>query len=290
MIIVQLKGGLGNQMFQYAAGLSLAAHHHTNVKVDTSLLNRGDDEIGTVRYFDLQQLQLSPEVATQQEISNAHPKYPFGKLADKLKPPFRRKVFKEANYTFDPNFFEAHDHIYLKGYRQTEKYFSPITENVRKGFQFKLEAIQDVKEKASELRTINSVSIHIRRGDYSNTIVSNYHGILEKDYYQKAIDHIQMKVTDCSFYIFSDDAEWVTSNLTFSASVHIVSGLATKTHFEDFYLISQCKHQIIANSTFSWWAAWLNPNPDKIVIAPKKWFNNAPYDTRDLIPESWIKM
>jgi hypothetical protein len=290
MIIVQLKGGLGNQMFQYAAGLSLAAHHRTKVKVDISLLNQSDAEIGTVRYFDLQQLILSPEVATKEEISDVIYRNSFAGLLDKLQLPFKRRIYKEADYIFDTNYFKAQHNVYLKGYRQSEKYFAPIADKIRNGFQFKSEVVEDVQAKASELRAINSVSIHIRRGDYSNTIVRDYHGILEKDYYQKAIDHVQTTVPNCSFYIFSDDAEWVNSNLVFTTPFEIISGRSTKTHFEDFYLISQCKHQIIANSTFSWWAAWLNPNRAKIVIAPKKWFNKAPYDTTDLIPENWIKM
>ncbi len=290
MIIVQLKGGLGNQMFQYAAGLSLAANHGTKLKVDVSLLNEADAEIGTVRYFDLQQLQLSPEIATKEEISNIEPGSLFTILMEKIKPAFKRRIYKEADYTFDTNFFSAKDNIYLKGYRQSEKYFSPIKDQIRRGFQFNNEVIKAVAAKASELKSLNSVSIHIRRGDYSNPIVRNYHGILGAAYYQQAIRYMESNVSECQFYIFSDDPEWVKTNLKFDAPVQIVSGVETKNHFEDFYLISQCKHQVIANSTFSWWAAWLNPNPDKIVIAPEKWFNNAPYDTRDLIPESWIKM
>jgi hypothetical protein len=290
MIIVQLKGGLGNQMFQYAAGLALAAHHRTKLKVDVSLLNEADAEIGTVRYFDLQQLQLPPEIATKKEISSIIPGSFFTTLLDKIQPAFKRKIYKECDYTFDVNFFKSQDNIYLKGYRQSEKYFSSIQDHIKNGFQFKNEVIKEVTGKASELKSLNSVSIHIRRGDYSNPIVSNYHGILDAAYYQRAIRYIESNVSDCHFYIFSDNPEWVKTNLTFNAPVQIISGVFTKTHFEDFYLISQCKHQVIANSTFSWWAAWLNPNPGKIVVAPKKWFNNAPYDTRDLIPESWIRM
>ncbi len=235
-------------------------------------------------------MKLEPEVAIKDEIATIKSANLFTTLSDKIKLPYKRRIYKEADYTFDNNFFKTNDNIYLKGYRQSEKYFLPIKNKIRECFQFKSETIQDVKEKASELKSANSVAIHIRRGDYSNTVVKDYHGILEKEYYQKAIDYIQSKINDCSFFIFSDDVDWVKNSLVFNASVQIISNQFTKTHFEDFYLISQCKHQIIANSTFSWWAAWLNPNPNKIVIAPKKWFNNAPYDTKDLIPESWIKM
>lgn len=290
MIIVQLKGGLGNQLFQYAAGLSLAAHHGTKLKVDTSLLNTGDAEIGTWRGFDLQQLQLEPEVATQQEIDAVLPKNLAQKITDKLKPPYKRKVYREASFRFDPHFFEAASHIYLKGYRQSEKYFESIATEIRNGFMLKDAVIDNVAEYGRQLRAANSVSIHIRRGDYTNKQVSDFHGILDETYYQNAIRHMESAMPGCRFYIFSDAPDWVNENLNFNSPVELLSGDRSRTHFEDFHLVSCCRHHVIANSTFSWWAAWLNENPGKIVIAPKNWFNKAGHDTSDLIPEGWVRL
>lgn len=290
MIIVQLKGGFGNQLFQYAAALGLAAHHRTGVKVDITALNKRDDEIMTYRSFDLQALKADPAAATENEINKVKQQaFPFN-LIDKLRPPHRRKIYKESSFYFDPHFFNAGDDIYLKGYRQSEKYFANIREEIIAGFQLKTEFIEPVKEKAALLASEKSIALHIRRGDYTNTVVRDYHGILDPGYYQQAIEFLETQMGDCRFYVFTDDQSWVEQSLVFSRPAEMVSGKISHSHFEDFYLMSQCKHQVIANSTFSWWAAWLNPNPDKLVIAPKKWFNNAPYDTRDLIPESWIKI
>jgi hypothetical protein len=289
MIIVQLKGGLGNQLFQYAAGLSLASFHHTDVKVDVSEVNRSDKQIGTFRSFDLQQILLEPIIASEAEIKKVQPQG-INKYIEKIKKPYQRRCYKEVDFSFDEHFFKAKDNIYLKGYRQSEKYFQGIKEKIRTEFQIKPSVIERVEEKAEQIRNEHSIAIHIRRGDFSNAIVREYHGVLDATYYQQAITRLKSQIGECRFYIFSDDPTWVGENLQFPSAIDIVSGNISQSAIEDFYLISQCKHQIIANSTFSWWAAWLNPNPDKIVIAPKKWFNNAPYDTRDLIPDSWIKM
>jgi len=289
MIIVQLKGGLGNQLFQYAAGLSLAAVHNTILKVDIEALNHPDAAIGTYRKFDLQALTLSPAVATDKEISTIRPSG-FFRILDKLQPAYKRKEYKESGFYFDTSFFKSRNNIYLKGYRQSEQYFTPIKPVIETGFRFKPEIISAVIEYGQKLIEENSISLHVRRGDYKNPVVMDYHGLSDASYYQKAIDLLQRKINQPKFYIFSDDPEWVQDNLQFSAPMEIISGIKSHNHFEDFHLISQCKHQIIANSTFSWWAAWLNKNPEKIVVAPKKWFNNAPYDTRDLIPETWIQL
>jgi hypothetical protein len=290
MIIVQLKGGLGNQMFQYAAGLSLAAHHNVPLRVDVSELGQADKAIGTLRHFDLQQVILEPVPATESELAAATKQNVFSKGIDKLKAPFRRKVYKEKDFYFDPHFFKAGDDVYLKGYRQSESYFAPIRDKVACGFQVKPTTVAGVEERGLQIKQENSVAVHIRRGDFTNKVVSDYHGMLDAAYYQQAIAAIEAKIDDARFYVFSDDPQWMKEQLFFASPVEIMSGVVSKNQFEDFYLISQCKHQIIANSTFSWWAAWLNSNPGKIVIAPKKWFNNAPYDTRDLIPEGWIKI
>ncbi len=289
MIIVQLKGGLGNQLFQYAAGLSLATHLNTSVKVDVSELNKADKQIRTIRTFDLQSILLAPEVATAAELKPFERNIIFRALR-KFKVPYKKSIYIEPSFPFDENFFNTADNVYLEGYRQSQKYFRNIEEKIRNGFQFKAEATKDVQAIAAKLRSENSVSVHIRRGDYNKPIVRLYHGVMDESYYQKAINLLENKIPNTRFYVFSDDPSWVGEHLKFSSPVEIISGVHTKTHFEDFYLITQCRHNIIANSTFSWWSAWLNSNPEKIVIAPQKWFNKAPHDTKDLIPDIWIKL
>ena len=290
MIIVQLKGGLGNQLFQYAAGLSLASLHNVEVKVDISALKKPDEEIGTVRNFDLQHFSIPPATATQAEIDELLKSDFISSAIQKLLPPYKRKIYKEAFFNFDPNFYKAGNHLYLKGYRQSEQYFKNIKDLIRKQFVLQSQFINHLELKTYDLQSTNSVSVHIRRGDYSDRIVTAYHGMLPLDYYQSAFKWIDEKVKNPRFLIFTDDVKWVKENIALPAFAEFVSGNITTNHYEDFYLMSKCQHHIIANSSFSWWAAWMNPNNNKVVIAPKKWFNNASLNTADLIPQGWIKM
>ncbi len=287
MIIVQLKGGLGNQLFAYAAGYSLAAHHNVEVKVDTTLLNRADEQIGTERSYELQCLVEPPQVATREELHALLDVGVIKRYAMKLLPPYKRTIYKEALLAYDQNFLKASPHIYLKGYRQSERYFQHVAQDIRKLFRFKDALVSTVEPLALKLASVESVALHIRRGDYSNKVVAEYHGILDQQYYQAAITAVEAKVHQPQYFVFSDEVSWVKSNLNFEGPVVFVSGELTHTHYQDFHLMSQCRHNIIANSTFSWWAAWLNENPNKIVIAPKKWYNKAELDTTDLIPEGW---
>ena len=290
MIIVQLKGGLGNQLFQYAAALSLATHHNVEVKVDITKLKAPDEQIGTVRNYDLQHLVAPPQIASEAEIKQATAQNIIKKYYQKFLPSYQRQIFNEKKFPFDVNFFSAQRNIYLKGYRQSEKYFIHIEDKIRKDFRLKESLIERVKEFSVSLLSTESVSIHIRRGDYTNAAVQNTHGSLSKEYYQNAIALINSSVNNPSFYIFSDDVKWAKENLEFNNNVHFVSGNISTTHFEDHFLMSQCKHNIIANSTFSWWAAWLNENKLKTVIAPKKWYNKVKLNTSDLIPPNWLRI
>lgn len=290
MIIVQLKGGLGNQLFQYASGLSLSKYHEVPLKVDTSELYQPDDEIGTIRKYELHNFLAAPEIASNQEIEDLKHQNLFSRIFQKTKPSYSRKIYNEKRFEFDKKFFLAGNNLYLKGYRQSEKYFSLIANEIKNGFQLKKSIVEDVLDYGEKLFTLNSISIHIRRGDYINKKALDFHGLLTQEYYQKTIDRICIDIPNPIFFVFSDNIEWVKNNLTFKNSIEFVSGKITKNHYQDFYLMSQCRHNIIANSTFSWWAAWLNNHPNKIVIAPKNWFGNAPCDTKDLYPATWMKV
>lgn len=290
MIIVQLKGGFGNQLFQYAAGLSLAMHHNVPVKVDVQQLQAPDEAIGTMRNYELQHLCNPPLVATDDEVQGMLQQNLITRYFQKLLPSYKRKVYNEKQLSYDDHFFSTGSNIYLKGYRQSEKYFHGIREQVTRDFQLQPTLVNGVEDLAHQLREINSVSIHIRQGDYANKAVRDYHGILPPSYYQQAIDTIVASVDKPLFFIFSDSVEWVKNNLKFQHEVEFISGNRSKSHYEDFHLMSQCRHNIIANSTFSWWAAWLNDNPGKQVIAPKKWYNKAELDTMNLIPKGWVRL
>lgn len=290
MIIVQLKGGLGNQLFQYSAAYSLGRFLDVPVKVDASLLKGPDDEIGTVRHYELQHLISPATIASQDEINELLNEPFLIKYLRKLTPPHKRIIYKEASFNYDQNFFKAKKNVYLKGYRQSEKYFKRFEKEIREQLFLKSYLYEMVRDFGEALQTRNSISIHIRQGDYTNEAVKSFHGMVSKEYYLLAIEALKKKLDKPVFYIFTDNPDWVKENFSFQHEVHFVSGQVSQTHYEDLYLMSQCKHNIIANSSFSWWAAWFNSNPNKTVIAPLKWFDKANLDTSGLIPDEWIRI
>ena len=180
---------------------------------------------------------------------------------------------------------------YFSGYWQTEKYFLPIEDKIRLAFKFDLKKVNDrTNSLLLEMKPQNAVSIHIRRGDYEYDLNAKevLGGICDMEFYKKSIHYICEKNKDPFFYIFSDDCEWVMEHFSFLLNSSIVDWNKKADSWQDMMLMSQCKHNIIANSSFSWWGAWLNSNPQKIVIAPSKWFNN--FDALDIVPESWIRI
>lgn len=236
MVIVKLKGGLGNQMFQYAYGRNLALKRKTILKLDKSFLRRRfwQKALGvTPREYELGEFNIKAEFA---------------------KPDFRPR---------------------LKGYWQNEKYFKDIRPILLKDFTLKKKTKNFLKFKKL-ISGVNSVSIHVRRGDYvKRKVTGNYHGVLDLDYYRQAVEIIRKKVKKPRFFVFSDDPT--------------ISNFSGLTNSEELILMSLCKHQIIANSSFSWWGAWLNRNPAKIVIAPQRWFR-AKIDDFEIVPQPWIKL
>ncbi len=284
MVIARIKGGLGNQMFQYAAAKALALHNNTQTKLDIS-----EYSTDQLRNFDLSKLNVDISVATESEIKSLKANNSIDRVISRLTPLNKRRFYKEPFFHFDNNFFKLGHNIYIQGYFQSEKYFNPIEKIIRKEYTLKDSIKFKVEKLSHELQYVNSVSIHIRKGDYKNKETQNVHGILPLLYYHEAIRKISHLVDHPKFYIFTDDKRWVEENFKVPNST-IVSGNFSTDHFEDLYLMTQCSHNIIANSSFSWWGAWLNANPNKHVIAPLKWFNNGPADIQDLIPETWIKI
>lgn len=285
MIISHILGGMGNQMFQYAAGRCLAYLNKTRLKLDA----RGFDEY-KLRDFDLLSMHIDSHFASENEIRNLLPSHNFEKALQYLSPKSKRTYYREKYFHFDNDIFNYGSHLYIKGYFQSEKYFLPIKDLIQKEFIFKDEFIRGVRDLSNQIRSANSVSVHIRRGDMkTDPVMAQRHGIMPSSYYQKAIELIRSKIANPHFYFFSDDIHWAKENFG-NAGTTFVSGEISKTHFEDLHLMSQCGHNIIANSSFSWWGAWLNKNPGKIVIAPNKWFNSGPQDTQDLIPSNWIRI
>lgn len=291
MIIVKFMGGMGNQLFQYAAGRAVALKNGAELKIDiTGYENQ--DAIITPREYSLQPFNIQENFASQEEIEKIK-----GSLSGRMnlilqKIGFSKKnsYFVEPKFSFNPEMLEIGKNAYLQGYWQSEKYFKNIREIICKEFALKNEYNIEEKEITKEIKSCKAVSLHIRRGDYvSSATTSKFHGICSLEYYAKAVAHMIGNLDDLKFFIFSDDIEWVKENLKIDAPKTFVSDGKLKD-YEELILMSYCRHNIIANSSFSWWGAWLNNNPEKIVIGPKNWFVDKSVDTSDVIPETWIKL
>jgi len=294
MIIARIIGGLGNQMFQYAASRCLAQRLGVELKLDITEFLLLEQQNDTPRDFQLNKLRVEPLIANEQEISNS--KYVLENILQKFLRKRRKQkriisdtFYKEPHYHFDQNFFSCKDNTYLHGYWQSEKYFEEIKEIL----QGELIPVNRLSNKnailAEKISTTNAISIHVRRGDYiSNIKINEYHGACGINYYLSAMEKIASQVENPWFFVFSDDIEWGKRHLATKFNTVFVDHNGPDDACEDLRLMSFCKHQIIANSSFSWWGAWLNTNQEKIVIVPKKWFANAPHDIKDLLPDSWV--
>lgn len=337
MIITRLEGGLGNQMFQYAAARRLAEKHSSSLKLDLSWFKTQqlrqyklqcfdiiedfatEDEIEIIlgnyslsrRLFSkinhkLGIKQSSADLETYQATSGiifshtyarwllARTKYTLGLHRSDSSLYKQGKYIREKHHHFDPAILEAPDDIYMDGFWQSPNYFSDIEETLRQEFRIKLPKSPLFNEIAEQIVNNNySVSLHVRRGDMANNPETNrLHGVCNLDYYQQAIEYISGHVNQIHFFIFSDEPEWVKENLRLKFSSTLVSCYESLTDYEEMSLMSLCQHHITANSTFSWWGAWLNPNPDKLIIAPQKFFEAFAYDrsVKDLYPRSWVTL
>jgi hypothetical protein len=283
MITVRLSGGMGNQMFQYACGRALSLKYNTDLQLDTAyLLDRRPRKNFTFRDYDLDVFNITADVMS---FKKASWKLLFEKGISKLLKP--RGV--EKGFAFDPAVLRLGPNVLLQGYWQSPHYFSEISDTVREDFSLKGSLSQESKMLLEEIKNTKSVCVHVRRGDYVRNV---YHDIgLEKAYYDRGLRFISDKKGIGKVYIFSDDLEWCKEHLKFPfETMYVGQEYAGKKGEGHLILMSNCKHFIIPNSTFSWWAAWLCTNPEKIVIAPKQWFADDTIDSADLIPEEWVRI
>lgn len=295
MVIVKLMGGLGNQMFQYAAARRLAHFNNTNLKIDLSWFDN-ICEVDSSRKYALDEFAIQENFATREEIETLTVQTQgfVERLITKAmgrKPKATPSYIREKYFHFDPDILSLNNDVYLDGYWQSEKYFKDIETIIRQEFTIKSE--MNVKSLAIEkqVKSINSVSLHIRRGDYvSNPHTNQVHGSCNIKYYFRCVENLIRSVKHPHFFIFSDEPEWTRANLKLPYPTTFVNHNPPENGYEDLTLISLCQYHIIANSSFSWWGAWLNQNPCKIVMAPKKWFNSLDYNTKDLIPDEWLKI
>ncbi len=267
MIIVRIVGGLGNQMFQYAYAKSLQQKGF-DVQIDTSKFKTYKLHGG----YQLDKYNIDLKVA--------------GIIPTFLSLVKIKKNVKEKNLLFNENLFNLKGNEFVKGYFQTEKYFKEIREILLEQFQKSRKNTESTDIFSKQiLGTTHSCSLHVRRGDYvSNSKNHTIHGVCDLDYYNRAIEFILSKEKQTTFFIFSDDILWAKENLKIENAIFVDHKC---TPHEDIYLMSLCKNNITANSSFSWWGAWLNKNKEKIVISPKQWYVSK---KTNIICDDWIKL
>lgn len=284
--IVRLRGGLGNQLFQYAAARVYNLTSGREFKADiTGYANPETQKVP--RGYKLDKFNLELPIATEKEVKTL--KYPFG-LLSKAWRGIKTKVFGLDYLDYHPGLFKSHI-TYLDGFFQSPLYYKDHEELIRRECSVRPEFISETAYTIEKEMTESlSVSVHIRRGDLVTEIdAARSQGLCSLEYYEKTVASFKAEFSgDVVFYIFSDDIPWVRENMHFPKNSVYVSEF-TLQDYEELYLMSKTKHNIIGNSTFSWWGAWLNQNPNKIVTAPKRWsVENTGHPS--IIPAGWRRV
>lgn len=287
-IIIRLLGGIGNQLFQYAVGRSLAIKHEGELLLDDSLLRQRRFGV-TPREFELSVYNIRARKLHSDEESYIQflVRRPFRYLyaTGLMKSNFT--YYREPHFEFDSRLHQLAGDLILEGYWQSERYFADIADELRRELQ--PINLLDVNAHGflNKILHENSVSLHVRRSDYiSNPAVAKNHVVCDLAYYQRAVAMVAERVANPFFFVFTDDPAWVTKKFRIDFPMVLVSRPNTWPAYDDLRLMSNCAHNIIANSSFSWWGAWLNSRPKKIVVAPSRWFR-AKKNTQDLIPPEW---
>ena len=285
-LVVRIHGGLGNQMFQYAAGRAIAERTGAELLLD-------------LRYFE-EEVPYGfglPHFATRFRVAQTgdlppHPRKQ--KLAYAVWRALRLKprLVREKGLGFNADVPSTKTPAYLHGYWQSERYFADVAETIRADLTVKTPPSADNAAMLARIRSAPSLSLHVRRGDYaSNPAILAAHGLCSPDYYARAVETVTQRLGATPvIHVFSDDPDWAEANLAFDAELVVVRGNSSETSYEDLRLMSACDHHIVANSSFSWWGAWLNPSPDKIVVAPRQWFAHPDMSNPDICPQGWVRL
>lgn len=287
MIITKIQGGIGNQLFQYAAGKSLANFHSTELILDLTYYNKT-----RYREYDLDRLNIKShkKIKNPNELEKILSR---NRALSILSFPIKKKynIYNEPHFYFDKKYYNNPKNCYIKGYWQSELYFQSIKKKIKSEFSLKKSDKLNQSQIYNNIKENNSVGVHIRRGDYVMDKVTNqFHGVLGDSYYVNAVAQIKEKIKNPTFFIFTDDKEWVKKHFQLNIPYTLIHENWHPIY--DMFILSKCNHQIIANSTFSWWVAWLNTNIDKVVIAPINWFAKKQYENQlnDLLPSRWVKI
>ena len=291
MIIVKLIGGLGNQLFQYSFGRLLSHKNNSVLKLDTSAFYNYKLHNYSLNHFNIKESIISE---TERNFFFFDSPTLNITVLKHITPKFFRfssKYIKAKDIYFHSDYLDLRGDFYLEGYWQSENFFVEIRDILLNELTVNTPITKSNSDYLDNIKATNSVSLHIRRADYLDNLKTNsVHGVCEINYYNKAVNKIFENVTDPVFFVFTDDHEWVKKELNIGCPFNLIEGNNAEFNYEDLRLMKNCKHNIIANSTFSWWGAWLNNNIDKLIIAPKQWFLTDEYSAKDILPKNFIKL
>ena len=302
MILVKLMGGMGNQMFQYAMARTLAHRHNCQLLIDKSLCAEAErlNSSGlSLRPYGLDVFNIQGQIVNDESRRRTlkvrkenklrrAAALMFCKVANNFSNSWRVCIYERKDVEFDKSLLRLPDNVVLQGYFPSYKYFRGTEELIKRDFTFNAEPDERNQKMIELISSSNSISIHLRRGDYIlNKKTREKFGICNLTYYEKAVEYFAKVMKEPQFFIFTNDPDYVEDNLTINYPSIYVTHNSGRKSFEDMRLMSLCRYNIIANSSFSWWGAWINKNPDKIVIAPSPAFDKIGLKDHDFYPESW---
>ena len=285
MIVTALFGGIGNQLFQYATARALALRLGVPVGLDRRWFNGSKEREYALDRFTIADAPVDPRMVPAR----------VGKLPSRLLSHYLRgslRIYREKGLAFHPRVLRQRDGTYLHGYFQCECYFADQEAALRRDLAFAEPPSIDSRPVLAEISGSLAVSLHVRRGDYvSNPKLSSLFGIVTPDYYARAAELIAQRAGgEPHFFVFSNDPAWTAENLRLGFPTRIVDHNGGSRATEDLRLMAACRHHILANSSFSWWGAWLNPSAEKIVVAPQPWFRDPSLDSSTIVPERWVRL
>ncbi len=293
MIVSRLKGGMGNQMFQYALGTQLAYDLDCDLKLDlSSLLYRNKPADFVYRGYDLDVFWVDADFLVSPSLLG--PLYntriaPLAKAVRRLAPRGLPRV-REGQFHFNPAILrEAREGVIYEGWFQSPKYFAGVEEEIREDFEFRLPLLPESEELLGRIRSTNSICLNVRRTDFLKVDTLN---ATDRDYFLRGARYLAERVPDARFFVFSDDVAWCRDNILLDRPTEFVDHEHKGYKFGNYMrLMTNCKHFLIPNSSFAWWAAWLSTAAaDKQVVAPKNWFTDPSIDTSDLVPAEWTRL
>ncbi len=307
MVIVRLMGGLGNQLFQYAAGRALSLRLNASLKLDTSYYKAVPNRNNLLRHFNIKAKSITPFYDEMLVYLPRQYRYrasdllrrsgfPFGKIAlydskeTSTELPSGMVMFNDKISSFEERFLSIKGDIYLNGFWVSERYFAHIADQIREELTLRFAPNTQNRNLLNQIHSVEAVALHVRRGDYLLYPAVGGLGPCDLDYYHRAVASLMLEVNNPHFFIFSDAPEWTRNNIKLDAPCTYIQHNVGKHDFEDLRLMSHCKHFIIANSTFSWWGAWLGKYPYKRIFCPQKWWGDPNRSTLDLIPERWVRI